>query len=82
MDIKLDIEKLDIRSKRKKYVFSMVNRLAAQPLKEKDYPKDLNYIHTYIISHYNPSVRIINLVSHTSYLVCVNFIHKRRGPTV
>ena len=35
-------------------------------------------IHTYIISHYNPSVRIIDLVSHTTYVVCVNFIHKWR----
>ena len=25
------------------------------------------YIHTYIIGHYNPSVRIIDLVSHTTY---------------
>ena len=36
------------------------------------------YIHTYIIGHYNPSVRIIDLVSHTTYVVCVNFIHKWR----
>ena len=35
-------------------------------------------IHTYIIGHYNPSVRIIDLVSHTTYGVCVNFIHKLR----
>ena len=33
---------------------------------------------TYIIGHYNPSVRIIDLVSHTTYVVCVNFIHKWR----
>ena len=33
-------------------------------------------MHTYIIGHYNPSVRIIDLVSHTTYIVCVNFIHK------
>ena len=33
-------------------------------------------IHTYIIGHYNPSVRIIDLVSHTIYVVCVIFIHK------
>ena len=32
------------------------------------------YIHTYIIEHYNPSVRIIDLVFHTTYVVCVNFI--------
>ena len=34
------------------------------------------YIHTYIIGHYNPSVSIIELVSHTTYVVCANFIHK------
>ena len=33
---------------------------------------------TYIIGHYNPSVRIIDLVSHTTYVVCVNFIPKCR----
>ena len=32
-----------------------------------------------IIGHYNPSVRIIDLVSHTTYVVCVNFIHKWRN---
>ena len=32
----------------------------------------------YLIGHYNPSVRIIDLVSHTTYVVCVNFIHKCR----
>ena len=30
----------------------------------------------YIIGHYNASVRVIDLVSHTTYDVCVNFIHK------
>ena len=34
--------------------------------------------HTYIIGHYNPSVRIIDLVSHTTYVVCVNFIREWR----
>ena len=38
--------------------------------------------HIYIIGHYNPTVRIIDLVSHTTYVVCVNFLHKWRGPTV
>ena len=33
---------------------------------------------TYINGHYNPSVRIIDLVSHTTYVVCVNFIYKWR----
>ena len=37
-----------------------------------------NYIHIYIIGHYNPSVRIIDLVPHATYVVCVNFIHKWR----
>ena len=37
-----------------------------------------NALHTYIIGHYNPSVKIIDLVSHITYVVCVNFIHKRR----
>ena len=36
------------------------------------------FIHTYIIGHCNPSVRIIDLVSYTTYVVCVNFIHKWR----
>ena len=30
------------------------------------------FVHTYIIGHYKPSVRIIDLVSHTTYVVCVN----------
>ena len=33
---------------------------------------------TYIIGHYNPSVRIIDLDSDTIYVVCVHFIHKWR----
>ena len=34
-------------------------------------------MNTYIIGHYNPSVRIIDLVSRTTYnIMCVNFIHK------
>ena len=41
-----------------------------------NYPK---YIHTYITDHYNPSVRIIDLVSHATYVVCVNFIYKWRN---
>ena len=36
------------------------------------------YLHTYIISHYNNSVRIIVLVSHTTYVLWVNFIYKWR----
>ena len=35
------------------------------------------YIHN-IIGNYNSSVRIMDLVSNTIYVVCVNFIHKWR----
>ena len=38
----------------------------------------VNTLRTYVIGHYNPSVSIIELVSHTTYLACVNFIHKWR----
>ena len=34
------------------------------------------HIHTYIIGHYNPSVRITEKVSHTTHVVCVNFIRE------
>ena len=34
------------------------------------------YIYIYIIGHYNSSVKIIDLVSHTTYVVHVDFIHK------
>ena len=37
-------------------------------------------MNTYIIGHYNPSVGIIDLVSHITYVVCVNFTHKWRDP--
>ena len=33
---------------------------------------------SYIIGHYNPSIRFIELVSHTIYVVRVNFIEKCR----
>ena len=32
-----------------------------------------------IIGHYNPSVRIIKLVSHTTYVVCVIFLYINVG---
>ena len=35
-------------------------------------------VHTHVIGYCNPSVRISELVSHTTYVVCVNFIHKWR----
>ena len=39
---------------------------------------DMERVITYIIGHYNSSVRIIDLVSHTTYDLGVNFIHKWR----
>ena len=36
-------------------------------------------IHTYIIGHYNPSVRIIDLVSHTTLLLCVLILYISGG---
>ena len=38
----------------------------------------ITYLLTYLIGHYNSSVRIIDLVAHTIYIVCVIFIHKWR----
>ena len=40
--------------------------------------KNIIHTYTYIIGHYIPSVRIIDLVSHITCVVCVNFIHKCR----
>ena len=39
----------------------------------------VNTGYTYIIGHYNPSVRIIDLVSHTTYVVCANFLYISGG---
>ena len=36
-------------------------------------------LHTYMIGRYNPSVRIIDLVSHTTSVVCVNFLYISGG---
>ena len=32
---------------------------------------------TYIIGHYNSSVNIIDLVSHTTWVVCLNFVYEK-----
>ena len=37
-------------------------------------------LHIYILGHYNPSVRIVGLVSHKANVVCVIFIHKWQDP--
>ena len=36
-------------------------------------------IHTYIIGHYNPSIKVIDLVSHTTYVVCVLILYLSGG---
>ena len=41
-------------------------------------PRLLICIHTYVIDHYNTLVSNIDLVSHTTYVVCVNFMRKWR----
>ena len=60
------------------YIFQMLAMAAS--LKCPIFHNSNTYI--YIVKtngHYSPSVRIIDLVSHTIYVVCVNFIHKRRN---
>ena len=49
-------------------------------VKRKLLPSSYTYtvLHTYIIGHYKPSVRIIDLVSHTTYIVFVTFMQKWR----
>ena len=43
------------------------------------WPNDISFAaDNNIIGHNNPTFRIIDLVSHTTYVVCVNFIHKCR----
>ena len=39
---------------------------------------NMRHTYTYIIGHYNPSVRIVDIVPHATYVVCINFIHKWR----
>ena len=62
------------------YVISVYKNILPKKflVKTPTFFNSFTYIHTYIIDHYNPSVRIIDLVSHTTYVVCVNFIHKWR----
>ena len=46
--------------------------------KKKEHTYKHTNIHTYIHSNYNSSVKIIDLVYHTTYVVCVNFTLKCR----
>ena len=51
------------------------NYMSLQPFcQDNDLAPHTTYV-TYIIGHCNPSVRIINLVSHTTYVVCVIFLY-------
>ena len=38
------------------------------------------YIHTYVFGHYNPSIKIIDLVSHTTYVVWWDLQFKESTP--
>ena len=42
----------------------------ASRLKSNALPARLQQLHTHIIGHYKPSVRIIDLVSHTTLMLC------------
>ena len=66
------------------YLYKLLARLQLFTLISFRINVNATWIHTYIhyiyiIGHYNPSARIIELVSHTTYVMCVNFIHKLRG---
>ena len=50
-----------------------------QVLMGTDLPRCFQNVEYSTYTHYNPSVRIIALVSHITYVVCVNFIHKWRN---
>ena len=54
------------------------NKQTKKILKKSIFGQTAPYIHTYIIDHYKPSVRIIDLVSQTTYVVCVICIRKWR----
>ena len=62
-----------------KYIYLFYTFIRVVILKHIKY----NAANIYIIGHYIPSVSIMDLVSHTTYVVCVNFIQKwREGVTV
>ena len=55
-----------------------IKKIADQPCYNVIFYLREQNIHTYIIGHFNPSVRIIDLVSYPTYVLRVNFIHKWR----
>ena len=57
------------------FILNHLHRLIPQPEVHWSF---LYNIHTYILGSLQPLIRIIDLVSHTTYVVCVNFIHKWR----
>ena len=80
------INKKKFKSSTKKlHIIDLINS-SDLPKMQNIYQRNANWekygilleLHTYIIGHYNPSIRIIDPVSHTTYVVCVNFIHKWR----
>ena len=68
-------------------MYSPLPNYLKNPNKESDYDKDfdmtlLKSIHTYIIGHYTTLQSLrhsdYGLASHTTYVVCVNFVHEWR----
>ena len=67
----------DLQLKRKKFISQL--RLTDVEFQCHTYEKTKWIALTmYIIDPSNPPVRVIDLFSHTTYIVCVNFIHKWR----
>ena len=58
-----------------KYEYDEYFKLYEYELYEYDIKISMN-AYKYIIGHYHPSVRIIDLVSPTTCVVCANFIYK------
>ena len=52
-------------------------KILTSTIEKPTWHKCISYVRN-VIGHYNPSIRIIDLASQTTYVVCVNFIHKWR----
>ena len=80
--IRYVVSKTTIESRYDYYVNAICSAILLRNLRHIEICENISDIHTYIIGHYNPSVRIIDLVSHTTYVVCVNCKKYVAGPTV
>ena len=63
----IDLQKMLILAKKKKIIFSDEAHFDLGGQAKLSQLGHRKPAHTYIIGHYNPSVRIIDLVSHTSF---------------